>query len=666
MMTEPIWKQTYCGMEVGSFRVVKLIGQGGMGIVFLAEHKNVELRTAIKFLRDPKADQAAVARFVREAKVLSRLDHPSLVRLHDCGALPDGTLYLQMEYLGGQPLSDYVQAQGGMLPLAKVLLFGRQLASALACVHQEQIVHRDLKPSNLYVVPDREVPDGQRVKILDFGIAKLLSSVNSHLGMASVGPTETGQLFGTPRYMSPEQCEGTSELDDRSDVYSLGLILFELLTGKSPYPEPRDLTGWLYAHVQKRACGLQQATNGYVPKALDTLLEQMLSKLAVQRPRMTEVESQLSALLAGAAPLAMVPAPGRRTSLVLAAAVIALLGIVSLVMRTERLSSLFSWLRAKLERQPTDRWISLSRLQSQAPSGMVVIPAGRFAMGSTELEIEEAFQDCQNSRKDCVREEYERERPQHVVSVSDFYLDQYEVTNAEYAAFLNRPLRPTYVEGDRLVKLDGVLLLDLYPKASGITYQDGIFSAHLTAKRKPVVQVTWHGAQEYCKEKGKRLPTEAEWELAARSGERQSPYPWTGWSRSTWPWGNEPARCDGVIANRAMNKSCHGLPISTNMLLIAGPEDVGTALQDRTPQGVYDLAGNVREWVADEFRIPYADCGACLNPIVGTTEASGPKLRVVRGGNFQQERTATRSAGRSRWRETYIATGIGFRCAANP
>lgn len=198
-------EQRYIGKEVGSFRIKKLLGEGGMGAVFLAEHRQVNLRVAFKFLRDPLADEASIVRFMDEAQVLSRLSHPSLVRLNDCGALADGTLYLQMEHLDGKSLQDYLEEQGGKLPEETVLRFGKQVASALACVHQAQILHRDLKPSNLYVVADREVPGGLRVKVLDFGIAKLRQALGSISGQVNRVRTVSGQIIGTPKYMSPEQ-----------------------------------------------------------------------------------------------------------------------------------------------------------------------------------------------------------------------------------------------------------------------------------------------------------------------------------------------------------------------------------------------------------------------------------------------------------------------------
>jgi serine/threonine protein kinase len=668
MSTAEALAKRYIGTELGSFKIVELVGAGGMGAVFRARHSGVDLQAAIKILRDPHADGEAVARFQREAKLLSRLDHPSLVKLHDCGTLPDGALYLQMEYLQGQPLPAYARARGGTLDVAEVITLGRQAASALACMHRAGVLHRDVKPSNLFVVADPEAPGGRRVKVLDFGIAKLRDPATSSSAVGATPSTQSGQLLGTPRYMSPEQCEGTSELDERSDVYSLGLILYELLSGESPYPVPQEPMGWLFAHVQKRPRAIQQAVPALAEPpgdALAALIMRMLDKLAAQRPSMAEVEATLSGLVAGSAPRPKSQPPSKRPPSWLLIPGIAL-ALSGLVLAPRRLHLRWPWSR---ESPLSDRRVALAALQARAPKGTVLIPGGRFALGSNEGEIDAALADCRQHRRDCQRDEYERERPLHVVTVSDFFLDQFEVTNEDFVAFLNRPLRPTYVEDGRLVMAERALLVDIHPKASGIVYQEGRFAALPGFERKPVVQVTWQGAQEFCAAQGKRLPREAEWELAARSGLRRSPYPWTGFSLSTWPFrpeqGDRP-RCDGVVMARAPGQSCASAAPESGEPGLRRPQDVGSAPQDVSPQGVYDLAGNVREWVEDEFRAQYPSCGPCKNPLVNPSTPLGTVMRVVRGGSFQQEPTAARGAGRSRWRADYVATGIGFRCAFNP
>lgn len=165
------------GQRVGSYRIVRLIGEGGMGAVYEARHEALERRVAIKTLRPEYArDEQAVARFFNEARVLSRLEHPSIVQASDFGQAPDGTAYLVMEYLRGQSLArriSLLQERGERLSVVAVLQLAWQVADVLSIAHRQGIIHRDLKPDNLMLVADPASPGGERVKVLDFGIAKL-------------------------------------------------------------------------------------------------------------------------------------------------------------------------------------------------------------------------------------------------------------------------------------------------------------------------------------------------------------------------------------------------------------------------------------------------------------------------------------------------------------
>jgi serine/threonine-protein kinase len=199
-----------------------------MATVYAGEHVVLHHRVAIKvlraeYLRDARMEQ----RFLNEARAIAAIRHPGIVQLFDIGRAPDGSAYIVMELLDGECLAHRIQA--GALPEPMVIAFGRQIAAALAAAHDHSIIHRDLKPDNAFIVADPEVPNGERVKVLDFGVAKRQE--------ATPGPelTGTGVLLGTPDYMSPEQCEGCT-LDARSDLYSLGVVLYEMATGQRPFP----------------------------------------------------------------------------------------------------------------------------------------------------------------------------------------------------------------------------------------------------------------------------------------------------------------------------------------------------------------------------------------------------------------------------------------------
>jgi serine/threonine-protein kinase len=206
-----------------TYRIVRRIGTGGMGEVYEATHERLSHRYAVKVLRPGVSDHPeALARFMREAQVTSRLHHPGIVSVVDFNTLPSGTAYLVMEYLDGESLGK-VLARSGPLPLPRVVEITDQISSALTAAHLEGVVHRDIHPQNVFVMPATS-GQGERVKILDFGISKIASVSQKLTGMAVV--------LGTPQYMSPEQAEGkTDDLDAASDQFSLAAIVYEMLTG---------------------------------------------------------------------------------------------------------------------------------------------------------------------------------------------------------------------------------------------------------------------------------------------------------------------------------------------------------------------------------------------------------------------------------------------------
>ncbi len=214
------------GVEVGgNYRVRECIGEGGMGRVYSAEHTSLGKTVAIKFIHPHLlSDESAVVRFYTEARATSRLNHPNSVGVLDFGKMPSGQLYLVMEYLRGRDLSMILadQPEIGFRRLAKIL---RQVLSALADAHDLGIIHRDLKPDNILIEELRT--GGDFVKVLDFGLAKIR-------GVADKSATIPGLICGTPEYMSPEQGRG-DQLDPRSDLYSLGVILYQCLTGRLPF-----------------------------------------------------------------------------------------------------------------------------------------------------------------------------------------------------------------------------------------------------------------------------------------------------------------------------------------------------------------------------------------------------------------------------------------------
>ena len=219
------------GRTLGSYRLLEILGKGGMGVVYRGEHSLLGRKAAIKVLRTELSRRAdIVARFFNEARATSQVSHPSIVACLDFGHDRGGSAYIVMELLEGENLRDRLD-QVGQIPWARAVTITRQVASALAAAHRLGVVHRDLKPDNIFLVDDADVVGGERAKVLDFGIAKLADET----GVGNVFKTRTGSLIGTPVYMSPEQCRGAGEVDERTDIYSLGCVLYQMVCGRPPF-----------------------------------------------------------------------------------------------------------------------------------------------------------------------------------------------------------------------------------------------------------------------------------------------------------------------------------------------------------------------------------------------------------------------------------------------
>ncbi len=280
------------GETLGSYRVTAKLGEGGMGAVYAAEHVVLGRRAAIKLLLPSlSSNQELVQRFFNEARATATLDHPGLVQVLDYGHTPGGSAFLVMELLAGETIARRLQ-RVGRLDYASAAGFCRQAAAAVGVAHAAGIVHRDLKPDNLFLVRDAEVALGERVKVLDFGIAKL---TDAGPGVSSM--TRTGAVLGTPGYMSPEQCRGPGEVDHRSDVYARGCILFEMVCGRPPFigAGTGEIIG---AHIfQERPS--PRAFDPAIPPALEAIIGRALQKdPAARQQSMQQLGAELEELAA--------------------------------------------------------------------------------------------------------------------------------------------------------------------------------------------------------------------------------------------------------------------------------------------------------------------------------------------------------------------------------
>jgi serine/threonine-protein kinase len=277
------------GETFGNYRVTELIGEGGMGVVYLAEHPGIGRRAAVKILRPGLTENPEIAkRFFNEARAANAIRHPGIVEVFDCGTLPSGTSYIVMELLEGEPLASRLRSRGP-LPIDEGRRIAAQTASALAAAHAAGIVHRDLKPDNLFLVPDDRDAAQEMVKVLDFGIAKLGqqgSNVNSV-------KTRTGSVMGTPAYMSPEQCRGTREIDHRTDIYALGVILFEMLCGRPPFVS-EGFGEMVHLHISQPPPA-PRTINPSIPEELERVILWCLAKEPDERMQtMADVHAALT------------------------------------------------------------------------------------------------------------------------------------------------------------------------------------------------------------------------------------------------------------------------------------------------------------------------------------------------------------------------------------
>ena len=262
----------YIGQEIiGQFRIVQRIGKGGMGAVYKAEQPAMGRFVAVKILHRQLASRAdLVTRFRREARAMSRLTHPNTARVFLYGQLDNGALYIVMEYLKGLNLHQITKRQGPMAldRAARILI---QTCGALEEAHNVGIVHRDLKPENILLTEQGGMKDF--AKVLDFGLAKV-HDVDLH---SSSPLTQDGMVFGTPEFMSPEQAKGKT-LDGRSDIYSLGVILYEMLTGKLPF-DARNPTDYIRHHIKSPPIPVtQRVSDLYFPPQLDDVFARALQK----------------------------------------------------------------------------------------------------------------------------------------------------------------------------------------------------------------------------------------------------------------------------------------------------------------------------------------------------------------------------------------------------
>jgi len=659
---------------IGQYQIIEQIDKGGMATVYKAYQPNLERYVAIKVLTpDLAADKDFMTRFEREARAIARLRHRNILTIFDYGRQED-VCFLVMEYVSGGTLREHL---GWPQDLTYAVNIISQVGDALAHAHRQAMVHRDVKPGNILMVED-DWP-----LLSDFGLAKMLED--------SLQLTASGASVGTPQYMSPEQARG-QRVDRRSDIYSLGIVLYETVTGRPPFSTNNPMA-IILGHINELPTP-PHTLRSDLPEDMERVILKALAKSPADRYQQME---EFLADLQGTSPhLAnhnivyggngqgaykrpsavpspistpiIHPTPPPRGSfpwigvtagavLLLALALILLFLVNSTAFRqpfdraqdtipkvsptpyavaavptpsTEfvpgKVEGLSPGPPGKAQNTASATQIMELRVWEADGAEMVFIPAGEFVMGSEDLGDDE--------------------RPVHHIDLDSFWIDRYEVTSDRFARFVAATGYQTEAERREWGLIgsgsDGSTQLPTgWEKVEGADWRHprGPGSSIEGKMDHPVVLVSWNDADAYCRWAGKKLPTEAQWEKAAR-GPATGPEP-----GRRYAWGNE---FESTKAN-------------TNESGLGDTTPVGSySPQGDSPYGASDMTGNVWEWVADWYDSTYYSQAPTANP-PGPAASS---YKVLRGGSWSFNEVYARTAFRYNVRPDYTYDFAGFRCSS--
>lgn len=644
------------------YKVERQIGVGAFGEVYLVTHLDLGVQRAVKVVHRAMPGfgstrfEEAFDRFRQEAQIGARLKNENLIQVHD---FEDGdvSLHLVMEYAAGGSLEEKIQkkqAQGELFSVKETCEIMKDIAAGLIVLHDKRnpIVHRDLKPSNILF------DENGKAKISDLGLAQVPGGLSQRSRLGSV----TTSHPGTPMYMSPEQENTTAILRPSSDVYSLGLILFELLTGVNYKMQRPDI---------KVSSFLKE-----VPGQLDSLISSMLADDPSLRPwdggEVLEAIKQLGHPKTKS-PTSQNNHPIEKSNKKVKPWMWGLISVVMIVI-------VFIWMvfNGKFSPSISDQERTLTQIDlSNAPlilptvADFVHNDVKEMEQSSTVLFSEEPssiekktpsptleLRDPIISQKDGMKMLYipagyfimgsedqyasSDEAPEHTVYLDAFWIDQFEVSNQQFSAFVNDTGYRTSAEKDGCSYVDSECV-------SGLNWRkpfDSINSIDAIMDY-PVVHISWFDASAYCEWAGKRLPTEAEWEKAAR-GENGIRFPWG----DEWPNGDLVNFCD-VNCEKTKIRNVN---YDDGFKYLA---PVNSFENGMSPYGVINMAGNALEWVFDMYLDNYYSTqSSWINPI----GPSKSEYRGIRGGSWSLAPENLRSSFRGGVYPEFANGARGIRC----